>query len=873
VSQAQYDIYRQSVISLTRSLVVKSSIAAEAINRELSAIRVEVQPNSPETWLYYLHLAGRYHSTDVPMTVKSLDTMEEIPFTVQSMQEHLATAREYRTFGRYFRTLVERYPEQEDLIRGILTPVDIQKAIEAEDGTILYYDRSLVESNEENLIPRLEWWTKVFCRRWMVRAYASVDPLYTAAHMAMMYMHIPSVIMNIRMTNCHTNYAHSYHIREYLASHQGLDWSIPYLTKKQMLWLYREIRRIERNAGKQTTFFDLVQNILTERSLPLDAWDMRHNLKEMPNEISPLVEFIPQAVNHRPGIVTNVTRNVYEMLEAEVPMARSNARVMDDEAPEIRRELENSKHDQLETKILESSVVDYSEASVFTLTDMLLNHWFYFAFNGTYRAVTVIDSPKTGESIVLTPQEAAVTFLYALGRTVGFEMVNIPKLPVLNVRKMRMPTRSKIAGMIDNKVRDEHVVDELFAAVNPIFPIISTEAFYDGVSDILSGILRQRWLWATRENHMERGQTEAAAMHFYQDVLVDFGHGQTFSQWFTSRNLDIETYNDLELALLAEELFMETTGSKLRRTMSLRDIQGAMLRIMRQLSSYTVQYLQSINTTPLVVIDWLVPRIGNMDISGQDHIPVQIHTIDVNAIKASGLDKVAVDHLLFGENSDFHVRGRDNIRIEMPSTETMSSITRYFHRVELPEFDATVMIPPSELTDVVDRSSDSYTGGSSLPLDDAFQTLVSPHYVLTSDEVQDNWDNRPDQGRLQLYADGLPYPSPWPSEVTVDHLVMPGPTRYEVVLDELTYPTFILETTINHLNYPVRDLSAITIDHLDYPARIYRVTLDQLNYPDSFNVSIDHLDYPKWEVELDNLTYPQTGELNLDQLNYPMQTP
>lgn len=873
MSQAQYDIYRQTVISLTRSLVVKSSIAAEAINRELSAIRVEVLPDRPETWKYYLHLSGRYHSTDVPMTVKSLDTMEEIPFTVQTMQEHLATAREYRNFGRYFRTLVERYPEQEDLIRGILTPVDIHEAIAAEDGTILYYDRTLVESNEEDLIPRLEWWTKVFCRRWMVRAYAAVDPLYPAAHLAMMYMHIPSVIMNIRLTNCHTNYAHSYHIREYLASHQGLDWSIPYLTKKQMLWLYREIRHIERNAGKQDTFHDLVQNILTERSLPLDAWDMRHNLKEMPDEITPLVEFIPQAINYTPGIVTNISRNVYEMLEAEVPLARSNARVMDDEAPEIRRELEISKHGQLETKVLESSVVDYSEASIFTLTDMLLNHWFYFSFNGTYRAVTVVDSPKTGESLVLSPQEAVVTFLYAVGRSVGFDMINIPKLPVLNVRKMRIPTRSKIAGMIDNKVRDEKVVDELFAAVKPIFPIISTEAFYDDVSDILKGILRQRWLWSTRENHMERGQTEGAAMHFYQDVLVDFGYGQTFSQWFAARNLDIETYNDLEIALLAEELFMEGTGSKLRRTLSLRDIQTAMLRIMRQLSSYTVQYLQSINTTPLVVIDWLMPRIGNMDISATDHIPVQIHTLDINAIKASGLDQIAIDHLIFGNDSDFRVSGGDCIRIEMPSTESASSLTTYYYRVELPEYDATVTVPPPELSDLVDTSSDSYTGGSSLPLSEAFQSLDSPHYALTTAEVQDNWDNRPDQGRLQLYADGFEYPSPWPSSIVVDHLVPEGPLHVEVVLDELTYPTFILETTINHLNYPVRDLSAITIDHLDYPARIYRVTLDQLNYPDSFNVSIDHLDYPKWEVELDNLNYPLSGVLNLDQLNYPSGTP
>jgi hypothetical protein len=205
VSKAQYDIYRRKVLDLTRTLVVKSSASADAINHELVALGQEVHDNDPESWKYYLHLAGEYHYTDTQMTIKSLDTSEEILFTKESLTHHLATTREYRLFGSYYRALVNRYPDQEDLIRGILNPVDMETAIAAVDGQILYYDQELVESNEENLIPKLENWCKVFSRRWLVRAYAQVDDLYVPAHLATMYMLIPSVVMNIRLGNCHTN--------------------------------------------------------------------------------------------------------------------------------------------------------------------------------------------------------------------------------------------------------------------------------------------------------------------------------------------------------------------------------------------------------------------------------------------------------------------------------------------------------------------------------------------------------------------------------------------------------------------------------------------------------------------------------------------
>lgn len=793
MSKAQYDIYRRKVIDLSRTLVVKSSASADAINRELRNLGFDVNENDPSTWKYYLHLAGQYHPTDQMMTVKSLDTTQDIAFTRETLNDHLATMREYRLFGSYYRALVARYPDQEDLIRGILNPVTFEDAVDAVDGSVLYYDSDLVEPNEENLIPRLEAWCQVFCRRWLVRAYAQVDDLYVSAHLAQLYMLIPSVVMNIRLSNCHTNYAHSYHIREYLASHQKLDWAVDYMTKKQMLWLYRQIRFIERNAGKQSTFHSLIQNILTERSLPLAEWSMRHQLREMPGELVPRIEFARDTLNLDLSAAGVETRTVTEMLDAEEIVAKGNSRVLEDAAVTIREQMENSADDRLDTKILESAILDTTDATIFTLADTLLNHWLYLSFVGRYTAVITVDNPKTGAPLVLSVKDAFIVFLYSFSKAYGLEIHNLPVLPAHFVRKLQMPLRSEIEGLIDNQLRNPAVVDALFRVVAPVGNYISTQAFYTDVKKIHKGLMDHRWIWSTREHKDERGQVEGAALHFYQHIDCDLGATQSFDDWFTERGLDIPSFSALEAGLLADILVSYATGANLNTTTSLKDIQAAMLRIMSTLSSYSVQYLQSINTQPLIVTDWPMPRIGNVLGTGGDKIEGVSLNWDVLSVAAQALIKDDIHDKMFSDDMEVRVRGSAADRVEWNlDTRTHGSII-YRYRVELP--DLTVLhdnFPLNGLDDVTDVESPSYTPEGATPLSDAFTTLSSPYYSLTADErttLSDRWAQRPQDTPYDLYLEGLSYPALWPDEVEVDLFDLPSnPMDAAAVLTSFTYP-------------------------------------------------------------------------------------
>lgn len=802
MSKAQYEIYRRKVFDLTRTLVVKSSASADAINRELNALGQTVNENDPASWKYFLHLAGEYHWTDVDMSIRSLDTLEDVPFTRASLSNHLATMREYRQFGSYYRTLVARYPEQEDLIKGILNPIDIDTAIAAEDGQILYYDSDLVESNEENLIPKLESWCKVFSRRWLVRAYALVDDLYIPAHLASMYMLIPALVMNIRLGNCHTNYAHSYHIREYLASHQKLDWAVDFMTKKQMLWLYREIRFIERNAGKQSTFKSLIQNIMTERNLPLAEWSMRHSLVEMPIELTARVEFDRSTLNLDLSGAGVETRNVTEMLQAEEIIAKGNSRVMDDVAPLIRETMEFSRNDKLQTKILESAIVDMTDATIFTFADTLLNHWLYLSHSDRYTAVLTVDNPRTGAPLILSVKEAFIVFLYVFGKSIDLEMTNLPIIPANTVRRLQQPSRATLEGMVDSKLRNSAVFDAIFDAIEPVGNYISTEAFYRDVTKIHAGLMTHRWIWATREHKDERGMVEGAAMHLYHNHSCDLGSTTTFDQWFIERGLDMPLFTRLESSLLADILVSHATGANLNVSTSLKEIQTAMLRIMSTLSSYSVQYLQSINSQPLIVTDWPMPRIGNIDGTGGDHIEGVSVNLAVHNVTDKGGIKDFIPGVAWDNDPDLTVGSVIFDRIEFNIDVTPSGSTHYIYRIELPRFDIVREdYPLSELTDVADSTTDSYVPMGGVLLSDGFETLTSLHYALEAADLvtlTDRWNSRPADPVLDLYAAGFRYPELLPANIYVDTFEMP-PLVLSAIFDGLEYPVLAISAEDNGL--------------------------------------------------------------------------
>ena len=96
----RFKAYLESIIDLAKTLVIKDHYTAERINEVLAAQygSDNIDPFNQASWKYYLNLSGDYHPTDKKMYVVSMDNMETILFSKESLLEHRATKREY-AFG------------------------------------------------------------------------------------------------------------------------------------------------------------------------------------------------------------------------------------------------------------------------------------------------------------------------------------------------------------------------------------------------------------------------------------------------------------------------------------------------------------------------------------------------------------------------------------------------------------------------------------------------------------------------------------------------------------------------------------------------------------------------------------------------------
>lgn len=644
MANTQYELYIANVLSLARTMMVKCSSVADAINADMvqrfdasgGDIRYLVNESYPQGWKYYMNIAGQYHPADTPMTVISQDTLQTIYFTIENLQENTATALAYAPGGRYYKDLVNRYPAQELLIRGILNPVPMAVSIPAEEGTVLWYDPTLVESNEFDLIPRIQSWIQDYLRRWNVAAYGRVDDLYTAAILGVMYNALALTILRLRLEYCHTYQTHSFHITQFLASHGRLDEFVSSLNKEQMLWLYRNVRYIQRNPGSQATFQSLIDHLLTNRGIPLSDWTMRHDLTQTQETLRNVPIFERSHLNLGFAEAGVETRGVRDMLIAELNLAKDN-NALPETVSEVTQLMAQSLSDNLNTKVLESSMLDLRDAAPYTLSDCLLNHWMYFAASGRYTAVITVDNPNTGDPYTLSVADAFVVYIYAYLTSRNLECTHIPMLWANKVRKVVTPSKAEIRRFVDMSVLDEEDISAIFTKLPPIArSYISITSFNTACRAIHAAETYQHALFSTQGHLWKRAYLEAATLYLYDDVQCSFGAGQEYTAWFNARGLDVPTLNGEQLAKLADAILVTATGQNLAVVESISDLQSAMLRLMARLSSYSVQFIGTVNDSPIKVMERASIRLGDTAVEGSGDDRITIPTGELEDFSGDG---------------------------------------------------------------------------------------------------------------------------------------------------------------------------------------------------------------------------------------------
>ena len=630
--------YLNSNIALAKLLCIKSETSAVTINNRLIQLygQSSVDQGIPRSWKYYRNISGQYHTTDTMMTVTSLDTLEEINFTVENLTTHTATMEAYRdSTSRFFYSLVNKYPEQVILIKGILNPVDIDIAVAAKDGAILGYPSELVEEQEQTLIKDLEGFIQRHLIRWNVQAYGLVDTLYNTSYHAQLYLAILPKILNLRLLRCKTPEAHSFHIRQYLASHGGLDKYLPYMTLKQALFLYRNIQYIERNVGKSTIFELLIDRILTDRQIPIAEYSIRH-LNSFDDKHYPLIRARRKAINSQYNIAEKDYVTTEQLYTKEDALVGGNARYHIAKADVDDLKFKTSPSSVIQTKDLESNMIDYSDAVPDPLESVLMRQWSYMATHGLYNVVVTFKDPKTSEFRTLYTKDALIYFNYIYLKSIGIEYNYVAPVYIEKFRLPQKPALTELLKGIDIKSTGARAsAVALWNRQPQIVQCNSSKSFFTLAHTLYEESLRH---WVTLGNThdlKERGTLEGFILKLYGDkVVTPSNNGSDIETWLVVNNLPTYDYTYSQAQELLTNVFSAATGYVVDETKLLKNIQKNLIELLSHLSSYTVQFIRQINDSKIRLLNWQAARHSKELATAEAYLWVEINN-RVNNTKGS----------------------------------------------------------------------------------------------------------------------------------------------------------------------------------------------------------------------------------------------
>lgn len=604
--------FQADTLRLAKLIVIKFADTATLIN---DAIRLRYGPDSvndhdPASWKYYLHLAGEYHPTDEPMYIHSLDTAEQILFSKEMLAIHDATRQAYQRLEADYYRLVKRYPTQESLMRGILFPVDIDQAISADDGSILTYPTELVEHREYTLIQDLETWIKSYLIRWNVQSFMTSDTLYVPAYQAVLYLNLVQRIYNLRNRRIHTNEVHSFHLRCYLASHGRLDQYYDYLTEEQLLFLYRNIRFIERHAGNKSVFDSLIHKLLTKRQIPIAEYTLRQK-NELADDWYPRYHLRKSPLNTEYNVPEKNYYSLEELADKETSLTPGNQDYWDTRYRSIEKKIQNSGHAVMVTKDLESFMYDYTDAVPHPLSEILLNEWAYYAHSGLYRSIITVKNPIKTELIGFTTDKALVYYMYLAARHLGLDVDTLPTVMAYSISRRHDATWDGVSDIASlSTLRNRYQIAQmLYQAVPQPTQHYSTQQFFTYAHRLYEARVAE-WIYQSNIGDLyEQGEVAAMIQRMYYHTKLDFHMHPvlnpdqlSMNEWLFANNLPHDTFNRDDRETLMAEIFNKATGYNINHTKVLAYVQKAMISIMKQLSSYSVQFITQINTSSIRLI-------------------------------------------------------------------------------------------------------------------------------------------------------------------------------------------------------------------------------------------------------------------------------
>lgn len=616
-----YKDFIRKIILFSKSINFKIDILADMINTNLVNSGYDVDIYDKTTWRYYLNISGEKHISNQTVTIKLIETGEEVELTKTLFDTYKYTKQELIKYESYYEELVNKYPKEIDYIKGCLHPVDINFAIEAEEGTVLSYNEYFLEANETNIISQMEEYLVKLLYRWKVDNYAKHEDLYVPTLLGMIYNNFPSFIMNLRLKNINTPYVHSYLMKEYFNSN-GIGLQVNYLNNVSKFWLYRNLDYIKHNIGKSKTLQMIIDNVFTPNSIGIARLEVKEYMKlkvsnynEQVNERKLIIS--PDALNHYYD-ATDSVMTISEILESELVEVDPLEGLTDEYLSNFEHELNNvnntleiMKQNNETTKLLyitPKKLYDFfgnkMESLVFNWLYMLKNDIYYTVVDyndpnigtttgGTKRLGTMIEytDPNNSKTYNLTSYTGMVLLIKLLSVLCGEEDIILDKVNYYNIVKDKI-------DLSELRLFKDGFSELLIEEINNNIPTYPTNiSHYKDFKEYIENyfeFIKKNWIIEVNSQNTFV-QTN---LKWYFENLVEHGSysfgNRSINAILEENGIEFNITSSFDINSSIRALIKSFTGIE-DRYFYIKDEIDAFKKLLNRLTSYTTQVINNSN--------------------------------------------------------------------------------------------------------------------------------------------------------------------------------------------------------------------------------------------------------------------------------------
>lgn len=540
-------LLQKQIYNFLRSLTIKFSPNAEYINATVERNGYAVNAEVPSSWKYYLNMQGKYHISDTLMKVVSLDTQAEILFSPEVLVNHPRTRSVYMPGGLYYKRLCATYPDQVDLIKSILFPVtDIQKAIDADDLTLLQYGSGYLEEWEEKkIIMELEKFLATIKERWYFD-FLWKEPYFYITFWGSLWFKLAAFIMVTRETLVHTPYVHSWHLWNELIA-QGLDDYSDVLDREKSMFLYQNIDYFKGNAGKQSNLLILADRLLKDFNVSIYGRRLVQEAESASTtfELTPQLEAVRILTSNRNTVTADIGTISVPTIQTQIFEKGLSPYNTEEASLAIERKLGDTTLNRTMTKFLE--IRPYARNKVYAnlLNVFLMDTLATTIINGYYNIPVQVSDNATGFGLYLYPKELLAIYHYATQRSLGLTPTEIPT---------QLSISTAFTPQIDTPNQKIYFGDELLY----VSMHYNVDTFYDGMAyntsirtpAEFSEMVSTQWL-RYLENVVSEQDTLIERRSFILKYLVSMCQKRrletmelvsgftTYEEWFGAGGIDI----------------------------------------------------------------------------------------------------------------------------------------------------------------------------------------------------------------------------------------------------------------------------------------------------------------------------------------------